>query len=452
MITKVRFKVNGIYITILQQGKLIVKFMAASLFTQPAFLRNSNMYEVNMRQYTPEGTFKAFEQHLPRLKDMGVEVLWLMPIHPIGVEKRKGTLGSYYSIQNHKGVNSEFGIEDDFRDLVLKVHSLGMKIIIDWVANHTSWDNVWTETNPEFFVKDEGGNFVSAYDWDDVLQLDHKCEGEQVAMIDAMHYWIRAFNIDGFRADLAHLTPLSFWKKARLQLSSLKKDLIWLAETEDINYHEAFDISYTWKWMHTTQQFVAGEKTLADCVKVLSDYKNNFEDNDLRLFFTSNHDENSWNGTEYEKYGIFAKAWAVFSLLYASVPLIYSGQELPNYNRLKFFEKDTIEWTTDLKLQNFYKSLLALRKRNLVFKNLKPVDISIDELLIAKNIFSMLIKSEENVVLCVINFNKVDAVENIIFNGIPGYYKDIFSGEEMVLNNSFSFEREAGGWTILEKI
>lgn len=425
--------------------------MAASLFTQPAFLRNSNIYEVNVRQYTPQGTFKAFKQHLPRLKDMGVEILWMMPIHPIGIKKRKGTLGSNYSIQNYKAVNTEFGTEEDFRDLVIKVHSLGMKIIIDWVANHTSWDNVWTKTNPEFFVKDEDGNFVSAYDWDDVLQIDHSCEAEQTAMINAMQYWIKEFNIDGFRADLAHLTPLEFWKKARLQLSSLKKDLIWLAETEETNYHEAFDISYTWKWMHITQQFVTGEKTLADCVKVLSDYKNDFDEKDLRLFFTSNHDENSWNGSEYEKYGVFAQAWGVFSILFAGLPLIYSGQELPNYRRLQFFEKDVIEWTEDFKLQNFYKTLLAVRKRNSVFTNFKVTNFYIDELLIARNIFTILIKTEENVVLCIINFNKKAVFEDIIFNGIPGYYKDIFTGQEMVLNNSFSFEKEAGGFCILEK-
>ena len=133
----------------------------ASLFTQPSFLSNSNMYEVNVRQYTAQGTFKAFAEHLPRLKDLGVEILWMMPIHPIGIENRKGTLGSYYSIQNHKAINPEFGTENDFRELVLKVHSLGMKVIIDWVANHASWDNIWTKTNPEYFVKDSNGNFIA---------------------------------------------------------------------------------------------------------------------------------------------------------------------------------------------------------------------------------------------------------------------------------------------------
>ena len=424
----------------------------ASLFTQPSFLVNSNMYEVNVRQYTTEGTFKAFEEHLPRLKDMGVEILWMMPIHPIGIEKRKGTLGSYYSIQNHKGINPEFGSEEDFKDLVLKVHSLGMKIIIDWVANHTSWDNVWTQTNPEFFVRDGEGNFVAPYDWDDVIQIDHVSEAEQAAMIDAMQYWITAFNVDGFRADLAHLTPLSFWLKARLQLSAFKKDLIWLAETEEINYHEAFDISYTWRWMHTTQQFVTGEKTLADCVKVLSDYKRDFEEKDLRLFFTSNHDENSWNGSEYEKYGIFAKAWAVVSILYASVPLIYSGQEIPNEKRLEFFEKDNLDWKGVISLHQFYKSLLSVRKRNKVFDNLKAADIIIDENLIQYKIFCMLLQKESSAVVCIINFNKNAVEENIFLNVPEGSYRELFEDNDYSISHNFLFAKEAGGFCILEKV
>ncbi len=426
--------------------------MAASLFTPPTFLQNSNLYEVNVRQYTHEGTFNAFAKHLPRLKDMGVQILWLMPIHPIGIEKRKGTLGSYYAIQNHKGVNPEFGTDEDFKALVLKVHSLGMKIIIDWVANHTSWDNIWTKTNPEFFVKDSVGNFTMACDWDDVVQIDHSCEEQRIAMIDAMQYWIKEFNIDGFRADLAHLTPLPFWKKARLQLSSLKKDLIWLAETEDINYHEAFDISYTWKWMHATEQFVKGELSLGNCLKVLSEYRNDFHEVNLRLFFTSNHDENSWSGSEYEKYGVFAQAWAVFSILYAGVPLIYSGQELPNYKRLQFFEKDAIEWTEDIKLEYFYKSLLMLKNTNTIFKNLKAANIFIDETLISRNIFSMLIKIDDNVVLCVLNFDNAAVSEDIDLEGFSGCFRDVFSGQEIVLNNSFLFEKEPGGFSVLERI
>ncbi len=422
----------------------------ARLFTQPSFLSNSNLYEVNVRQYTPEGTFKAFEQHLPRLKDMGVEILWMMPIHPIGELNRKGTLGSYYSIQNHKGINSEFGTEEDFADLISKVHSLNMKIIIDWVANHASWDNIWTKTNSEYFLKDSTGNYVAP--WEDVIQIDHNCETQQMAMIEAMQYWITEFNIDGFRADLAHLTPLAFWVKARLQLSASKENLIWLAETEEANYHEAFDISYTWRWMHTTEQFAKDAGSLADCFKVLSEYRNDFEQKDLRLFFTSNHDENSWNGTEYDKYGIFAEALAVFSILYTSVPLIYSGQELPNVKMIEFFEKDTIEWTNDFKLHNFYKTLLSLRKENNVFQNLHAENLYINEALISQNIFSMVLKSQDAAVWCLINFNKIAVMRPITLNVPFGLYRNIFTKEETVLTHDYTFETDPGGFCILEKI
>lgn len=426
--------------------------ISSSLFSTSVFLKDSNMYEVNIRQYTLEGTFSAFAEHLPRLKDMGVDILWVMPIHPIGIIKRKGTLGSYYSIQNHKGINPEFGSEEDFRALVLKVHALGMKIIIDWVANHASWDNIWTKTNPEFFVRNEEGNFKAPYDWDDVIQIDHNNESEQVAMIDAMKYWITHFDIDGFRADLAHLTPLPFWIKARTNLSPFKKDLIWLAETEEVNYHEAFDISYTWKWMHVTEQFANGEKTLADCIKVLTEYKNDFSENTLRLFFTSNHDENSWNGSEYEKYGELTKAFAVFSCLFAGVPLIYSGQELPNKKQLLFFEKDVIEWNENIELHSFYKTLLSFRKNSDVFKNATMNNVTINESLIAKNILAYSIENNNRLVLVFLNLNKTTVVEDIALNGNGGNYKDIFSGQEIKLQNNFLFAVPGGGFCVMEKI
>ena len=410
------------------------------------------MYEVNIRQYTPEGTFNAFAQHLPRLREMGVKILWIMPIHPIGITKRKGIMGSYYSIQNHKAVNTEFGTDEDFKNLVLNVHALGMKIIIDWVANHTSWDNVWTKTNPEFFVKDEDGNFIAPYDWDDVIQIDHNNVNEQAAMIDAMQYWITDFDVDGFRADLAHLTPLAFWLKARTNLSPFKKDLIWLAETEEVDYHQAFDISYTWKWMHVTEQFAKGEKTLLDCVKVLKEYQNNFPENALRLFFTSNHDENSWNGTEYEKYGALTKAFAVFSCLYAGVALVYSGQELPCKKRLLFFEKDLIDWNPNIELFNFYKTLLSFKTENAVLKNAHLKDLVIDELLVDKNILSFKTENNKGQVQILLNLNKVSISEEIIFAGEKTRYKNILTQQEIEIENNFLFETEAGGFCILEKL
>jgi alpha-amylase len=425
--------------------------MAQSFFTPAAFLKSSNLYEVNIRQYTPEGTFNAFATHLPRLQDMGVQILWLMPIHPIGLLNRKGTLGSYYSVQNFEAVNPEYGTLEDFKNLVQQVHALGMKIIIDWVANHAAWDNVWTARNPEFFIQDEQGNFKNAFDWDDVIQINHASEGEQKAMTDAMKYWVTNFDIDGFRADLAHLTPLPFWKNARLQLAPFKKDLIWLAETEEVDYHQAFDMSYTWLWMHAVELFVKKEKLLSECVAILKEHKNIFPTNALRLFFTTNHDENSWNGTEYEKYGIFAKALAVFTFTYTGVPLIYSGQELPNTKRLQFFDRDTIEWNSNISLHNFYKTLLALRKRKVNLFSDSDTQITFFEELIPKNILGYQLKNENEEILVLLNMNSEAVLEYFYLPTVNGTYKNIFTEIDVEIPGKYLLEVEGGGFCVLEK-
>jgi alpha-amylase len=424
--------------------------MMESSFKPASFLANSNMYEVNIRQYTVEGTFNAFANHLPRLKDMGVDILWFMPIHPIGKENRKGSLGSYYSISDYKTVNPEFGSETDFKNLITQIHTLGMKVVIDWVANHAAWDNVWTITNPDFFLRDENGNFKRAFDWDDVIQINHESESEQAAMIDAMKHWVTHYDIDGFRADLAHLTPLQFWKNARTQITTLKPDLIWLAETEEIAYHEAFDMSYTWKWMHTVELFCKKEKSLADCIDVLEWYKNDFPTQAQRLFFTTNHDENTWNGTEFEKYGNNAKALAVFACTYPGVPLVYSGQELPNTRRLAFFDKDTIEWTPDIALEQFYKTLLNIRKTNSVFKNDNSIYIA--NHLLSKNILGYKISNGENEIHVLLNLGDDHFAENMILPNVHTTFRNVFTDNKIKINGMFFIDLKAGDFLVLEKI
>lgn len=426
--------------------------MTNSLFQAPAFLRNSNIYEVNIRQYTPEGTFNAFAAHLPRLKDMGVEILWLMPVHPIGELKRKSTLGSYYSIKDFTEINPEFGTKDDFHNLVQHAHALGMKVILDWVANHTSWDNVWTASNPEYFLHKEDGSFAVPFDWDDVIQLDHNNEAQQQAMTEAMKYWLAAFDIDGFRADMAHLTPLQFWKDARTYLSPLKKDLIWLAETEDISYHEAFDISYSWEWMHKTEKYFKDEIPFAELISTLEHYKNDFPFHALHLFFTSNHDENSWNGTEYEKYGAFTKALAVFGSMYDGVPLIYSGQELPNNKRLKFFDKDEIEWTNDIAFHSFYKALYALRSRYEAVS-----DFAFDEQKLlpdgfSKNLLAFSSVKNEGAILVFINLGKFYSEQNYIVENIAGRFRNIFTNEEVEIDRSMLIKLKSADFAVYEKV
>ena len=376
---------------------------------------------------------------------MGVEVLWMMPIYPIGVLNRKGTMGSYYSIKDFCDVNAEFGTREDFKVLVEKVHDYGMKLIIDWVANHASWDNVWTKTNPDFFVKDGAGNFKSPYDWSDVIQIDHSSVSEQAAMLDAMKFWITEFNVDGFRADLAHLTPLSFWVNARKFLSTIKNDLIWLAETDEINYYDAFDIVYAWKWMHVTEAFFKEGKDINSLNSLLEKQNHDLTKDAVQLYFTSNHDENSWNGTEYEKYGIYAKALAVFNYTYPnSIPLIYSGQELPNCQRLAFFEKDAIEWAGTIELHSFYKTLIAFHKNNFSAGELRFLPAQ-------KNMFAFIRQHEDRSVLVFLNFSREKLKVNYTVTGVSGNYQNIFTGETVSLSEIITIELDPGSYLVLNK-
>ncbi|MEJ7627753.1 MAG: alpha-amylase family glycosyl hydrolase [Ferruginibacter sp.] len=416
---------------------------------RPSYLSASNIYEVNIRQFTTEGTFKAFQKHLPRLKEMGVEILWLMPVYPIGQKNRKGVEGSYYSIKDFEDINPQFGTKQDFRRLVDAIHELNMKIILDWVANHAAWDNSWTYTHPDFFAKDAVGNFATPYDWTDVIQIDHTNEMEQKAMINAMEYWVKDFNIDGFRADLAHLTPLAFWKNARTKLDAVKQNLVWLAETENPEYQEVFDISYAWKWMHATENFVKNNTSINTLHSLLIDTLLEFPDS-LSMYFTTNHDENSWNGTEFEKYGVYAKTLAVFSCTFVnSIPLIYSGQELPNSKRLHFFEKDEIDWKEKAGLADFYKTLLDLRKSNGVFRdniNVKFRFIHTDTSLLA---FERMNNNDS--LLVILNLNREIFSSDIFSETATGIYKEIFTKKEYKIDKSIPVNLSPGEFLVLEK-
>lgn len=426
--------------------------MAASIYKRANWIANSNIYEVNIRQYTPEGTFDAIAKSLPRLKDMGVEILWIMPIHPIGKPHRKGTLGSYYSVADFKAVNPEFGTAADFKNLIKKAHKSGMKVIMDWVANHAAWDNVWTKEHPDFFVRDEAGNFKPPYDWDDVIQIDHSNMAEQEAMIDAMKYWITDFDIDGFRADLAHLTPLEFWKKARTAIEPLKPDLFWLAESEEINYHEVFDCTFTWEWMHATENFYKGNTNLTSLYDILSKYNTVFPETAYRMYFTSNHDENTWNGTTREKYGDMAKALSVFNCTWNGIPMIYSGEELPNEKRLRFFDKDVIEWTGTCALHDFYKTLLNLRKEN---ASLRAADAAVTTFHIItegnKNMMAYLRKNDDAEVLVFINLSNEQSgftIKDVLING---NYTNVFGKAESILEVDTYLKIEPWGYLVFEK-
>ncbi len=383
---------------------------------------------------------------------MGVEILWLMPVHPIGIVKRKGSMGSYYAVKDHTAINPEFGTEADFKNLVIHAHSLGMKIILDWVANHTSWDHLWTLTNPSFYERNEDGGYKSPFDWDDVIQLDHTSKAQQQAMTDAMLYWVKNFGIDGFRADMAHLTPLLFWKNARTLMTALKKDLVWLAETETPVYSEVFDINYTWKWMHLTEDYCKDNVSFNALLNGLEEYKKVFDKDIVRMFFTSNHDENSWNGTEYEKYGDLTEALSVFSCMYTGIPLLYSGQELPNLKRLAFFENDCIEWTDKTGLHDFYKTLLHVRKTNPALSSSGRNNLLLLEDGFAKNIFAFTTGKDDDKIIVVINFGKYYSEQNYALANAEGTFRNIFTGETISIQDNLQIALNRGDYLVLEKI
>ena len=333
----------------------------------PEWSKNATIYEVNVRQYTPEGTFNAFSEHLPRLKEIGVDILWFMPIHPIGKINRKETessMGSYYSVQDYKSVSSDYGTKEDFKRMVEQAHGLGMKVILDWVPNHTAWDNPWTE-NKDWYVLNEEDDFIPPLgtDWTDVIQLDYTNEEMRAAMIDAMKYWVAEFGVDGYRCDVAGKVPTDFWVRAHAELDEVK-DVFMLAEDEEPELLiEAFDMNYAWEYAHIIREIAKGAMTFDRLDSLLAEDAKKFPDNSYRMYFTSNHDENSWNGTDVEMYGDNFQNFAVLSATIDGMPLVYSGQEAVLDKQLLFFEKDEIEWK-DYVLVDFYTDLLALNKQN----------------------------------------------------------------------------------------
>ena len=419
-------------------------------FTPVEWMHAASMYEVNVRQYTQEGSFDAFSHALPRLKEMGIDVLWFMPITPISIEVRQGTLGSYYACSDYKAINPEFGTLEDFKMLVKKAHALGFKVIIDWVANHTGWDHVWSKTNPEFYKKNAAGKFYDSNNWHDVIDLNYYDHAMRREMIAAMEFWVKECDIDGFRCDMAHLVPLDFWRQARVALDAIKP-LFWLAESEHVNYQDAFDCLYAWNWMHQTEKFSRGVIDINGLIETLTWYKTTFHPQTAHLFFTANHDENSWNGTEYEKYGDAAKALAVFSCTWNGIPLIYSGQELPNKKRLKFFDKDEIEWTENFELHDFYKTLLNLRKNN---PALRGGDINVNTKLIHSNSSFVLAYSRtllEKEVVVLLNLSSARQEVELRDEKIDGLYRNVFSGETIQFSMQNIFTIDGWDFLVLEK-
>jgi len=342
------------------------------------WIKNNVVYEVNTRQFNSGGTFKSFMPEIPRIKALGVDVLWFMPVYPIGQLNRKGGLGSYYSIKNYHEINPEFGTMDDFKATVNAAHAQGMKVILDWVGNHTAWDHPWVTEHPDWYVHDSTGKIVTPWDWTDVAQLNFKNPELRKAMIAEMQFWVKECNIDGFRCDVAFLVPRSFWEEARIALEK-DKPLFMLAEMEnnkDIDpnppgyMEKAFDAYYGWTLHSASADCAKGKITGREFVNKFTEARALFPAKAMMLSFLSNHDENTWNGTIEEKY---ADKWQVFSVLnytlQNSLPLIYNGEEANNTKRLLFFEKDPITSWSDTSRYAWYRTMNRLKHTHPALQN-----------------------------------------------------------------------------------
>jgi glycosidase len=406
----------------------------------PEWAKNAVIYEVNVRQYTPEGTFKAFETQLPRLKAMGVGILWLMPVNPIGVVNRKGSLGSYYAVKDYLAVNPEYGTKEDLKELVKKAHESGMHVIIDWVANHTSWDNNLITEHPDWYKHDSvtGKIIAPVPDWTDVAGLNYKNKELREYMTNALIYWVKEADVDGYRCDVAGMLPISFWNSAVPKIKAVKP-VFMLAEWETPEMHDtAFDMTYSWDFYKLMNEIAQGKKTADQLDTILNKEFSRYPADAYRMRFTTNHDENSWNGSEYERIGDAAKTFAVLAFTVPGMPLIYSGQESAFNRRLKFFDKDQIDWDS-YSLAGFYTSLVNLKKENAALAagsdGGKMIMVASDN---DKNIYSFIRKKDNNKVFVILNLSNQEQKVTLKGDSFPGDYKSLFDNNEIKIDSPLS--------------
>ena len=406
------------------------------------------IYEVNVRQFSPEGSFNAVTKEIPNIKKLGVKVLWLMPIHPIGKENRKEGLGSYYSISDYRGVNPEFGTADDLKNLINEAHKNGIYVVLDWVANHTAWDHPWMKSNPDFYEKDENGKFISPHDWTDVVSLDYNNPAMRKAMIGDMKYWLDEFKIDGFRCDMAHMVPTDFWAEAKKELTN-GREIFMLGETEEpeLLKNGVFDAAYGWEIHHIMNDIANGKKDVTAVDVYMDSIQHKWEKDDFKMLFTSNHDENSWAGTEYERMGDAVEIFAALTYSLPSVPLIYNGQEEDFNRRLKFFVKDSIDRNPNAKMRNVYEKLGELKVTNEAFNGGKNA-ASYERLKTSNDKAVLAFKRKKNTTeaFFIGNFTKANKEVTV---PISGTFIDFMSGEQMVMDPTKSITLKPWQYYIL---
>ncbi len=411
-----------------------------------SMMENAVIYEANIRQYSEEGSFKAFTKDIPELKKLGVKILWVMPIYPISTTKSKGSLGSYYAISDYTKVNPEFGTIEDFRELVKTAHDNGIYVILDWVANHTGWDHVWLKEHPEYYTKDKEGNITHTVDtdWTDVADLNYDNQEMREQMRKDMIYWIKEEGVDGFRCDVAGMVPVDFWDKTVAEIKKIKPVFMLAEGWEPELLVNAFDMGYGWDTHHKMNDIAQGKANAKEWDKRMTQIDTMYAKDDILMNFTSNHDENSWNGTVRERMGDGAAMFAALSYVAPGMPLIYSGQEYDMNKRLLFFEKDTIIKKKG-KFFPLYEKLGKLKNTNPALNGGKKaasytrIKTSDD-----KNILAFKREKEGNKVLFIANMTKEPVKFDIEYKG---KFKDYLSEEVVELKSDQA--HSLGAWEYL---
>lgn len=422
-------------------------------------LETAVIYEANIRQYSKEGTFEAFTKDIPQLKELGVKIIWLMPIFPISETKRKATgdkfvhelpkeeqakyLGSYYAVSDFKKINPEFGTIKDFRNLIKVAHENEMYVILDWVPNHTGWDHTWIKRNPEFYTKNAKGEITEPLNedgtpvgWADVADLNYDNKNLRKTMVKDMLYWIEKENIDGFRCDVVGSVPLSFWQEAIPKLRE-KKKIFMLAEAwePELLKDNLFDMAYGWDTHHRMND-LAKKEDISIWNTHIQKMNTMYEPNDMLMNFVTNHDENSWNGTIAERMGNAWQLYTALSYTIKGMPLIYSGQEYGLNHRLKFFEKDEIPHTKG-KEWELLKKLGKLKNNNPALNGGKNPASYIKINTQNNQVLAFKRQKEDNSIVFIANVSKQ---EQTIIGVISGKYLNYMKGETINLPEQITLQ------------
>ena len=415
----------------------------------PEWSYQAVLYEMNVRQLTPEGTLRAAAAKLPFLKDLGVDAVWLMPVYPIGEAERKGSLGSYYSIRDYCAVNPELGTMADFDAFVTEAHRLGMKVLLDWVANHTARDARWvTERPADWYERDAAGEPVVPNGWDDTAKLNYANRAVWQGQIDAMRFWLAEHGVDGFRCDMAMLVPTAFWQEAAAQLREVKHNLFMLAEAEQADlFDRAFDACYAWEFHHIVNDIAQGRRRVWDLRNYLYADRDRYPRSAMRLMFTSNHDENSWNGSEFRRLGDAAGIMAALTfVLPQSMPLVYTGQAFGYDHSFAFFDRDPMVDPRPGRFTELYRLLCLLKHRNRALQAGERGGSFVEIENNAKDCLMTFVREVEgNRVLCVMNLSPYTIHADFNTGIYQGEYADALTGDRIVV--PYRVEQDMAPWS-----